>query len=311
MTGNSRPRRSDEVDPLGRVDAGQSARARVIDVPRSDAVRRGRGADQRDHDATRASLAGPVIETSDRTKPRQETAARTPSRRPRGRGDAARCRQRIAEVHPGRLRTPLSPLRAPIEPTSWPASPASPHRPQAAARRSFRAVAARAYRNVQSSLRRSTRTWSASVGGRGASTTRGTRSPRWPRWMGVVADTLHVAMHGPDGDLMDEDEHTALPWPALCAEVAKVGSASARASSWSCPGHWRSRRSRQPRSSLHSSYRFKNPRGGRRNLGAPCTLLPAQEPSRRSRQPRSSLHSSYRVQEPSETTSKGGGADAT
>ena len=37
---------------------------------------------------------------------------------------------------------------------------------------------------------------------------------------GAVADTLHFATHGPDGDIMDE--YTTLPWPALCAEVAKV-----------------------------------------------------------------------------------------
>src|SRR5207248_729060 len=36
---------------------------------------------------------------------------------------------------------------------------------------------------------------------------------------GAVADTLHFATHGPDGDIMDE--YTTLPWPALCAEVAK------------------------------------------------------------------------------------------
>jgi hypothetical protein len=37
---------------------------------------------------------------------------------------------------------------------------------------------------------------------------------------GAVADTLHFATHGPDGDIMDD--YTTLPWPALCAEVAKV-----------------------------------------------------------------------------------------
>jgi integrase len=37
---------------------------------------------------------------------------------------------------------------------------------------------------------------------------------------GAVADTLHFATHGPDGDIMDD--YTTMPWPALCAEVAKV-----------------------------------------------------------------------------------------
>ena len=37
---------------------------------------------------------------------------------------------------------------------------------------------------------------------------------------GAVADTLHFATHGPDGEIMDD--YTTLPWPALCAEVAKV-----------------------------------------------------------------------------------------
>ena len=36
----------------------------------------------------------------------------------------------------------------------------------------------------------------------------------------AVADTLHFAAHGPDGYIMDA--YTTLPWPALCAEVAKV-----------------------------------------------------------------------------------------
>jgi hypothetical protein len=35
-----------------------------------------------------------------------------------------------------------------------------------------------------------------------------------------VADTLHFATHGPDGEIMDD--YTTLPWAALCAEVAKV-----------------------------------------------------------------------------------------
>jgi len=37
---------------------------------------------------------------------------------------------------------------------------------------------------------------------------------------GAVADTLHFATHGPDGEIMDD--YTTLPWAALCAEVAKV-----------------------------------------------------------------------------------------
>lgn len=37
---------------------------------------------------------------------------------------------------------------------------------------------------------------------------------------GAVADTLHFATHGPDGDIMDD--YTTMPWLALCAEVAKV-----------------------------------------------------------------------------------------
>ena len=37
---------------------------------------------------------------------------------------------------------------------------------------------------------------------------------------GAVADTLHFATHGPDGEIMDD--YTMLPWAALCAEVAKV-----------------------------------------------------------------------------------------
>jgi integrase len=36
---------------------------------------------------------------------------------------------------------------------------------------------------------------------------------------GAVADTLHFATHGPDGEIMDD--YTTLPWAALCAEVAK------------------------------------------------------------------------------------------
>ena len=35
-----------------------------------------------------------------------------------------------------------------------------------------------------------------------------------------MADTLHFATHGPDGDIMDD--YTTMLWSALCAEVAKV-----------------------------------------------------------------------------------------
>jgi len=35
-----------------------------------------------------------------------------------------------------------------------------------------------------------------------------------------VADTLHFATHGPDGEIMGD--YTTLPCAALCAEVAKV-----------------------------------------------------------------------------------------
>ena len=88
--------------------------------------------------------------------------------------------------------------------------------------------------------------------------------------MGAVADTLHVAMHGPDGDIMDE--HTALPWPALCAEVAKV------------------------RISLRASKLRELPR--------PLALAASAATSEL-------LAPLLPVQEPSGTTSKGGGADAT
>ena len=37
---------------------------------------------------------------------------------------------------------------------------------------------------------------------------------------GAVADTLHFATHGPDGDIMDD--YTTLPWSALCDEVSKA-----------------------------------------------------------------------------------------
>jgi integrase len=37
---------------------------------------------------------------------------------------------------------------------------------------------------------------------------------------GAVADKLHFATHGPDGEIMDD--YTTLPWPALCDEVSKA-----------------------------------------------------------------------------------------
>jgi hypothetical protein len=37
---------------------------------------------------------------------------------------------------------------------------------------------------------------------------------------GAVADKLHFATHGPDGEIMDD--YTTLPWAALCDEVGKA-----------------------------------------------------------------------------------------
>jgi hypothetical protein len=90
----------------------------------------------RDHDATRASLGTPVIEPAT-VRSRATETARTP-----GVGDLVDGVMLRAAVIgspmyiPGRLRTPSSSPRTPIEPASWPASPSSPHRPHAAARRS-------------------------------------------------------------------------------------------------------------------------------------------------------------------------------
>ena len=77
-----------------------------------------------------------------------------------------------------------------------------------------------AYRNVNASLRRSTRTWSASACECGACSSSIARADV------AVVDTLRFVTHDPDDDTMDN--YTTLPWPALCAEVAKAGSASAR-----------------------------------------------------------------------------------
>ena len=37
---------------------------------------------------------------------------------------------------------------------------------------------------------------------------------------GAVADKLHFATHGPNGEIMDD--YTTLPWPTLCDEVSKA-----------------------------------------------------------------------------------------
>jgi hypothetical protein len=94
-------------------------------------------------------------------------------------------------------------------------------RPHAAADGSDLASRRGPYRNVNASRRGSARTWSASGSAHGASMTPGGRSSRSiARADGAVADTLHVATHGPDGEIMDD--YTTLPWPALCAEVSKA-----------------------------------------------------------------------------------------
>jgi hypothetical protein len=42
-----------------------------------------------------------------------------------------------------------------------------------------------------------------------------------PTWRaGALKDNLRFATHGPTGDIMDVD--TSMPWPALCAEIAKL-----------------------------------------------------------------------------------------
>jgi len=152
----------------------------------------------RDYDATCTPLGKLVIEKSYSTKKRKVKGTKTDN-------------PREMPVHPTLARILAG----------WKLSgfaqlmgrPPQPHDPIVPSRRG-------AYRNANASLRR----FHEDLDRIGLRARRQHDARRTfisiARADGAVADTLHFATHGPDGDIMDD--YTTMPWPALCAEVAKV-----------------------------------------------------------------------------------------